>query len=222
MAAAISRTVYKPDNGVKWGAFLPMLLVGLAGTLAMGFLLTLLQRIGLYFIIIVPLLLAGATGLIMGGVVKAGHCRNQAIAGLVGVICGLLFYVSYFYFGMVQAGIPASRIDMLPKYVQYTWVYSKTERAGANIHLFGGKTAERFSPDKYNTTGNKVLTVIELLLSVVICFALTLGTACTPYCTALERWFSSKSFKYPPGVGKYFANGISVEAMQQLVAPRRW
>jgi hypothetical protein len=153
----------------------------------------------------------------LGGVMKAGHCRNQNLALVIGAVCGIVYFAGFFYFGMLMAGVRWNRVEVLPRYIQFSMQYTTTAPpAGSTHHLYTDD--DKFTPTKFHTGDNTVTTVIEVLLSMLFCGVFACMGASGPYSKEFGRWFSSKSLKYPPGVGNYFANGISVEAITQLVA----
>lgn len=56
----------------------------------MGGLLALVFALGFYFILLMPLFGGCAVGAVLGWMVHSGQCRNRVVAGMFGVVAGLL------------------------------------------------------------------------------------------------------------------------------------
>ncbi|MHB0936783.1 MAG: hypothetical protein ACYC6A_10370 [Armatimonadota bacterium] len=218
----VPRKKLLPDSGVNLGKFLPLVLLALIGALALGFVLHLLQRIGLYFIIFVPLILSFLVAWLMAIVVRSGECRNRPLTAIVGAIVGIVFYGSSLYFGMLQmAGFGAwKRVDLLPKYVVITWQYTRTERASRTVtSKLMGEEEKAFTPSAVNTGFNALVTGAEAFLALVISISFAYILAGQAFSREHGRWLSSDVFSYPPGtLRRLFTGGISVEALQQMAA----
>jgi hypothetical protein len=221
----VTRKTLPADHGVNPGTFLPLLVLTVVGALALGFLLYLLQRIGLYFIIIVPLVLSFGAAILMAILVHSGQCRNRTLTVIVGAIIGIVFYGSSLYFGMLQVvGMNSwNRIDLLPKYTVLTWQLTRTERVSRSVATkLVGEKEKAFTPSAVNTGFNAFVTCCEAFLSLVISISFAFILASQPFSREHGRWLDSDSFSYPPGtLRRLFTGGISVEALQQLLTKPR-
>lgn len=220
--ARVPRQKLLRDSGVNLATFLPLTLLALVSALILGFILHLLQRIGLYFVIIVPLIFSLAVGVLMIIVVRSGQCRNRPLTVIVGALVGLVFYASSLYFGMLNmtGWQNWKRVDLLPKYTVLTWQLTRTERASRALagRLMGEKEKE-FTPTAVNTGFNALVTAAEAFLAIFICVGFGFALAGQPFSKEHGRWLHSSVLNYPPGsLRRLFTGGISVEALQQMAA----
>src|SRR4051794_14956735 len=96
------RARYESDLGVSPPRLLVLLFGPLATAVGCALLLKTAFLGGWYFIIAVP----AVVGLLLGGVlylcVGFAHCRNPWLAGGIGLVCGLVAFLGYYYFAMVD------------------------------------------------------------------------------------------------------------------------
>ncbi len=180
------------NGGANWPQFILWLLLPFvaAALLAVG--LFELFNYGEYYVVILPLLAAVGVGLLITLAVAKGHCRSPLIAGLVGVVAGLVLYLGYFYVGMVYHVGPeaADRPDLLPRYI-------RARMETDVIHDAGSDVEDSPQARKGDSWFNWVTFGIELACCAGIPGVMGLLRARKPYCRACHKWMIREVTFFP-------------------------
>lgn len=171
------------------------LIVPFGGAALLAALMFWLFRVGHYYIILVPLIAALAVAGCVKLAVGKGHCRNAAVAGVVGVVAGVLLYFGYYYCGMVYhlGSETAGRPNLLPYYIR------------ARIHtdvLRDTHDSRRDDETPRRRKGNVYMNWIVFGIEVAGVFALTTVAAVKrarkPYCESCRRWMVREVTQFEP------------------------
>src|SRR5262249_37383356 len=119
MPTVEERARYQSDFGVSWLRLPILTAIALVTAIAVAWCLKSALVHGWYLIILVP----GVGGALLAGVLYAlvgwAHCRNCWLASAIAVVAGLVTYLGYYHFALVDA-LPAGnawRVDLLPEYI---------------------------------------------------------------------------------------------------------
>ena len=150
------------------------------------------ESIGLYLIVLFPILqglLAGA-GVLIG--VKTGACRNAAAAGLFGLIFGIVSYAGMYYFSFLQNVLYANGGWEAVKTNWYNvQVFTSFMEAYARI----GYTIKSL---EVQNTFFWVLSGIEVVMAAGVASMLPYSTAKEPFCEGCKRWFTKEDLGIAP------------------------
>ncbi len=87
---------YRASNRISFGGFILLLLLAVIGAAAMGGILFALDYyLHFYLILIFPMFAGGIAGGLLARGVYSAKVRSPILAGLVGLICGILMYGVY-------------------------------------------------------------------------------------------------------------------------------
>lgn len=115
------RNVYRPSGRVNWALFLPGAALTLGTAALMALALAYLGTRGWHIILFAPLLLVAPAAFALYGAVRVGHCRNPLLAGLLGVVVGLIVGVGHYHAELVirTGPVALSRVDLLPEWINF-------------------------------------------------------------------------------------------------------
>ena len=199
-ASQHSRAAYRASGHVNWLKFVPGLIVTGGLAIALAWLLFWALQRGFYLIFVAPLIASFALAGVWYLVLSWSQCRNKLIALRSSVILGLVLYLGYFHFGLLQiVGMHnAHRFDLLPRYIQ---LRMRTDVARDARHPNPNKFQPK-RPDRVQQAFNWFFFGGELIL--VAGVVNSIGNLCVSraYCETCSRWMKSESLKLPPHVGR--------------------
>jgi hypothetical protein len=203
------REHYRPDQGVN-PLLLPVL-VGLPAGTAVGtaWLLKTAYLGGWYWIILLPCLLAFVLGGMMHAAVALSHCRQPAIAALIGLSAGLLAYLGYFYFAMTNL-LPNASLESLPDYIQW--------RMETDVDADVGRPARGGEPSVFR---NWWAFVIELLFLVGVPLVMGRRRARQAYSSELGQWLERDEVRFRTGARDQIAAALDEGWLERFVAKNR-
>lgn len=166
-------------------------------------LLTVALHVGFYLIIIVPLGLASGLGFLAGHAVTAGHCRNTAVAVLLGLVAGLVLYVGFLYLSMVSAigWWNFYRIDVLPKYIEHRMATDVIQ----DTHSYNQPPR---APNVVDHVFNWFFFAIEAIGVPFITLGIALASVRQVYCEKCGAWKKSYRSTFKPDT-----SGALIEAL---------
>jgi len=187
---------FKPAHLLLWG------LIAGAVAIALGVVLHLAYMRGVYIILIAPLLAGALLAGIVYLAVRQSHCRNRWMAGLVGLIAGLLLYLSYYHSGLVEiAGLQnAHRVDVLPKYIQMRLQTDIVADVGRPVDPNANRQGEFWM--------NSLLFLLELALVCMTSVGLGIHRAVQPYSEVSGEWMLEHLAVFPPGAGRSLVDAL--------------
>jgi hypothetical protein len=163
----------------------------------MAWVLYLVFDAGWYYRMIVPavacLPVAGAVYLAVG----LGHCRNVWVAGFLGVVAGLVFYLGHFHAHLVSLAGPQAlvRFDVLPEFI--------TARMAGDVEV---DVQGRVKPPRGG--GNWVAFTIELLMVCTLVGLTGVMGARAAYCEDCRRWKRRLRATAAPGTGAQLVRAL--------------
>jgi hypothetical protein len=199
------RNVYRPSGRVNWLSLLQGVLMGAIGALVVGGLMTLLQYVGFYLIIVVPC----AAGLAIGGltyaIVKQTHCRSRFLAALLGVFLGAVGYFGHFQIALAnEIGWQHWwRVDILPFYIHFRMQVDTVGEVGQDAK-------------EANSVQNWLLGIAELLIMCGFGAGVALQQAGKPYAEGGRAWMTSISAECPLGSSIPIVGALRERATQAL------
>jgi hypothetical protein len=140
--------------------------------------------------------------------VKRCHCRNRALAGTLGLVCGLTAYLGYFHLDQCRRwAVPWTAVARLPNYVVFRMETDQWQLAGKGAFLRPQPPAPGVLPFRplanirwrsWNWAG-----FFFELLTLAIASAVTGGAAAAePYSEKRRRWCSRESLILAPEAGQ--------------------
>lgn len=216
------REVYRSS-----GRFHPLLLpvgfaLGLPAALLAGGFLAFCFQIGFFILIAMPLLGGFLASLTMVVAVLVGKCRNRFVAGVLGLLTGLVAYGSYYQFDFAynfsrDPGFPgfqpptfwelAPKVQVLPTYIE---MRLRTDRVGkvgdepAEQIQIGGK--EKQGDDDVRQLFqqpipfmNWVTLTLDLLFVCGAPIGVGVALAGRPFAEDVKRWMTKHTTTVPPG-----------------------
>ena len=136
---------------------------------------------GFYYFVIAPFLASLPVAAVIFWSVAGGHCRNRAVAGILGLLAAAVLYLGYYHVHFVQTFRPMMgnaaiyRVDFLPRFIS---LRMKTDVVVEE----GGKEREPSSAMNWFSFGLDFLVVIAMLIAVAV---LRSGRV---YCERCRRW----------------------------------
>lgn len=205
------REQYSPSGGVGWLRLLIWGTLALAVSAGLGIVLHQAYVHGFYIIVMAPLVAGVAAAGMVFLAVRQGHCRNRVVAGLLGLVAGMVTYFGYYHTGLVSViGVRnVGRVDLLPKYIQLRLKNDVVEDIGKPPNPQGGK-ADIF--------GNGFLFLIELGMLCAFTTAVGIQRARVPYSEVSGRWMMEQRGIYPAGYGNTLVLALETDTLAQWVA----
>jgi hypothetical protein len=205
------RARYESDFGVAW-TLLPLLIaVPLAAAAGIAWLLSFAYFHHWYLIMLLPGLGGLALGGVLYGVVGLTHCRNRWLAGVVGVLAGLVAYLGYYQCCLARI-LPGTgwRIDLLPRYIVFRM---NTDVAIDLGRLNVGRVPRKpFVPLNWFTFG------AELFLAAGPAAALAWHRARRAYCPDLGQWMRREAALLPTNSSRNFCAALEADTLPEFVA----
>ncbi len=199
------RPKYQRSGKVNWLRLLPLLLVPVVTSLLLACLLALVFAWGHYYSIIVPLAasmpVAGATYL----TIRWAHCRNRFVAGLVGLLAGMVLFPGWYHVDFISVEGPqvAARFDLLPQYIVFRM------QTDAEVDAQG-------LADRPDVIGNWLMFVLELLLVNTFAVGAAVYRASRAYCESCGRWMRLALATGPPDAGTAIAEALACGTLAHL------
>ena len=205
-----ARNCYRSDGGVDIARFFLFSLLALAVAFGLAYMLQAALERGIYLVILFPVI----AGLIAAGFVRLairqGHCRNGILAIFLALVVGMALYLGQYYIMfMNDVGLRyANRVDLLPKYIRFVVRNTETREVGV-------------SPRRHELPDPEWLKwgvfLFELGFVVVLCVGAAAGEPGKAYDRVRRRWYREAKKYYLPQVGEFFAEGMSVAALERLM-----
>jgi hypothetical protein len=212
MPTVQERARYQSDFGVSWLRLPILVVVALLTAVAVAWCFKFALVHGWYLIILLPAM----GGAILAGVLYAltgwAHCRNCWLAGGVATIVGLLTYLGYYHFCLIDELPPGNawRVDLLPEYILF--------RMQTDV-------AEDVAKPKMNPQAKKPLAFLnymtfawELLTIMGLAAAFPWKRARHAYCTELGQWMRQETALLAPHASTNFLAALDNDTLPQFVA----
>jgi hypothetical protein len=208
------RITFQRSGKVNWVRFIPFTALAWIASATLAVLLFVLFQLGIYLVLLVPLIFGLGVGGMVLLAVDRGHCRSRLAAGVLGLVAGTTLYLGYYYVGMVHdlGAHYADRIDLLPKYISFRM---KTQVI-RDVHAPSNEHEQK--PDAFNRGSNWVFFAIEFGLVVAIAMGSGLRRAAKPYCEKCQLWTKREVSQFKPELGPGFVEALRQGAVQSLAA----
>jgi hypothetical protein len=214
------REVYRAS-----GRFHPLLLpvgflIGLPAAILAGGFLAFCFQAGFFILIAMPLIGGFIASLAMVAAVLIGKCRNKFVAGVLGLLTGLVAYGSYYQFDFAynfsrDAGFPgfqppsfwelAPRVEVLPKYVELRLRTDRVGKAGdepAEQIQIGGRQNQGGAQQDFLPPipfMNWATLALDLLFVCGAPVGVGVALASRPFAETAKRWMTKHPVTVPPG-----------------------
>lgn len=212
MRAVEDRVRYQAGFGVDWPR-LPVF-ISLAAVAAVGLAWCLKSAFvhGWYLIFLLPIFGGLALGGVLSLLVGWTRCRNRWLAGTVGVLAGLIGYLGYYQFCLLELLPPqlAWRVDILPSYISF--------RMQTDIHEDVGKPDVGRKAKEPSTGLNWFTFAWELAMVVGAAGGIAWARARHAYSTELERWMRREKALIPGNAAEAFLEALSGENLSEFLA----
>src|SRR5665213_1285523 len=115
------REKYRPSGRVSWGKFAAFYAVSLLVAVLLSWAMYASFAAGWYIMFLMPAFAALLVGGMLTMTVRVGRCRKPLVAGIAGIVAGIVLYLGTYYFGLVAlTGVQGAwRVNLLPTYI--TW-----------------------------------------------------------------------------------------------------
>ncbi|MDB6065479.1 MAG: hypothetical protein JWR26_1687 [Pedosphaera sp.] len=209
------RKFYHNSGRVNWARFVPMSLLVITASMLLAAGLFLLFKVGLYFVVFVPVIAGVATGGMVMLAVRKGHCRGSLVAGLLAAVAGVTVYLGSFYVGMVyQTGWEnATDLAMFPRYIRF--------RMATDVVRDEHSPAHDSSPDAPSPEGsyfNWARFFFEFGLVLAFPIGMGISQARRPYCEKCQTWMITETTTFKPEIGPAFVEALRINSVQSLAA----
>ena len=205
-----ARRPYRVSGRVRWATFLPLAALALAVAVGMGFLLHAANKAGWYLIVIAPIIAAVPVAALVILAVNLGQCRNRAIGGLLGLVAGVVLYLSYYEAGLIDMVGPLAleRLDILPNYIWFRLQTDVIQDAKPGKNPAGGP-----QPSVGMNIGTFAL---ELVILATLTTTSGLNRARKPFDEARRRWLVEEASTLVPGSGHALAEALDAGRLDAL------
>ncbi|MHB8901293.1 MAG: hypothetical protein ACYC6Y_21295, partial [Thermoguttaceae bacterium] len=209
------RARYRSDGGVVLGGLPVLIGLSLLAALAVAWGLKLAFVVGFYWIILVPALGGAALGGILYGLIGWCRCRNRVLAGMLGLVAGLVGYLGYYHLCLVDFLPPGMewRVDLLPSFIAFRMETDVQEDVGAPNA--GGAQRE---PSVFM---NWFTFVWELGMVVGLATSLPWSRARRVYYPELGKWARREKILLQPGDDEDFRESLADGELVHFVASTR-
>lgn len=213
-----SRERYRPDGKMKWERLPVLVVVPLASALGIGWLLNFLFERGWYYVFFVPMLSAAMLGCLTMFCVQWSHCRKPWLAGVLGVSVGLVGYLSYYHFGLLQILPPGNihRVDLLPSFIQFRMAFEQEVDDDRPVEK---KDIPGQAQQKEPKVGlNWFRFTFDLGCFVLWCAVLSWNRAKHPYSTGMGGWMTQEVFLLHPNSPQMLLEAFEKSDLEEFVA----
>jgi hypothetical protein len=196
---------YKPSNQVPSAGFQWMLWSAIVGGGAIGG-ITQLISLFVYLVILFPIMMGFAGGVVMIGAVRQGKVRNPAIATLFGALTGIILYGSmnatgYWQFKQSAAqqitaelGQSGGKADaLIDEFLQektgdrgFIGYVKHNAQEGVSIGRVGRQGSN------LGETGTWIYWLIEFAIIDIMIAIMAYGAANAPFCESCRQWYKHK------------------------------
>jgi hypothetical protein len=216
-AVAQKRSRYKPSGRVDWMRYLPLAVLSLMVAAGLAVVMHLMYEHGAYIIFFVPIFAAMFVMMFVRLAIRVGRCRSPKLAGLTGLIAGVVLYGGYYYVGMLSLiGIAnAGRIDLLPRYIDRR-IHSDVQHDVGHPEFTPN---ERKQPDPVM---NWLLFALEGGAVLFITALLPYRRAARSYCETCGDWKVQETAIFPAGTGKTIAEWLGRGELANLATMSRF
>lgn len=185
-----------------WGAIMGASLSLVVSAAMMG-----IGWTGFYIIGLVPLVAGMAVGGLAYLVVYQSHCRNKALAGLLGFCMGAMAYLGYYHLDFLShVGFNKwHRIDVLPAYLQLRWENDVVGKPGRD----GGAA---------NYWMNMIISIGELCAMGAISAVMASRAGSKPYAENALCWMNSAKFFCASGSSGPITAALAARSLSQFQA----
>ncbi len=201
---------YRVSNRVPFQGFLTLVLAAVVGGVVVGALVAVAAHF-IYLVVLFPMIMGLVGGAIVVAVVKSGKVRSPWIAGLFGLLIGLIIYGTYRYGEYIDAqrqfyDVIKAKYDqinetdsagLLDKYLSdetgstgFMGYVLLDAKQGVKIT----RTVSTSTESGMTFAGNMawIYWGIELLAIVGIAGVMAYGQAAQPFCESCETWYGQE------------------------------
>jgi hypothetical protein len=206
------RNRYRSDQGVSLKG-LPLLVAGpVLAAIAAAWALMFLFFQGWYLLMVVPMFGGLLIGAVLYLLVGWTHCRNSWVAGGLGLLAGLIAYLGYYHFCLLQHLPPgnAARFDLLPRYIVLRLQTDVTEEVG--------RAPVDNQPRKPATWMNSFTFLFELAIIAGFPAAIAWRRAWRAYCPELRQWLEQETALFPPCSGEVIKDALENGQLAEFLA----
>ena len=213
MSSISPRSQYLADGKTAWSLAPMAVVVSLAAAAAVGWVFQFVFFQGFYWFILVPVVGGFALAGVLRAMVRWTRCRNQLLAGALGLIVGLTTYAAYYEFCMIHVirHNVGWHFDWLPRYI---WHRLNTDVIRSS-HEIGNPQNQRGTP---NLPLNCVLFGIDFSILVGITTHGPWKRAGYAYCPELGQWMRRESATWPAFLGQRFIAALQEDSLMEFVA----
>jgi hypothetical protein len=212
MPTVEERPRYQSDYGVAWLRLPVLVLVALLTAVVVAWGLKFALVHGWYLIILLPMVGGGILAGVLHLMVGWAHCRNSWLAGVVGIFVGLIAYLGYYHFCLLDLLPPGNawRVDLLPKYIMFRMQTDVAKDvAKPDINPQGPRPV---APLNYWAFGWELLTIVGLAAG------FSWSRARRAYCLELGQWMQREIALLAPHSNTNFRAALDNGTMSQFVA----
>jgi hypothetical protein len=212
MQPLATRPHYETDSGVSWPRVPVMVGAALLAASVIGWLFKSAFMIGWYLIALLPAVGAAALGGVMFAVVYWSRCRNRWLAAVVAAVAGVVAYIGYYHFCMVDALPPgaAARFDLLPSYIEFRLQNDVSEEVG--------KPNVGQQPKKPTFGLNLYAFIFESLIMIGFPVGFAWRAATRAYCLELDQWMQRDLTHFPVQTSAALCQAIDAGTLDEFVA----
>jgi hypothetical protein len=165
---------------------------------------------GFYFFLIVPAL----AGLILGGAAAAlfryAHCRNPAMAAILGGLLASIMFLGYFHAHFVRmAGLRAlTRVDFLPRFINARMHHDVIR----DVHDVGNRMGRQAPAPVMNW----LWFAGDWLFAAGVCGGVVFAATRRAYCESCMRWMVRKKATAPAGKAAVVVAAVAAKQVASL------
>ncbi len=212
MLAIEHRVRYRPGFGIDWPRLPSLIVLALIAAVVLAWCLKTAFVHGWYLIFLLPAFGGMALGGVLYALVGWARCRHRWLAGVVGILAGLIGYLGYYELCMLDLLPPqlAWRVDLLPSYISF--------RMQTDVHEDVGKPNVGRDPKKPSTGLNWYTFVFELAFVVGAAGGIAWARARHAYCPELRRWMRREKALIPGNAAEAFLEALSGDHLSEFLA----
>jgi len=223
MSRLSPRETYRPSGRSDLWRLVWALPVALIWCGLMAAFFNLLVALGYYLLALAVLLPASFSAGLAVRIVRATHCRNRVLAGVLGGAMGLVGYAAYLHADQVlRWNVPWTAVDRLPGYVAFRMETDRWQFLHKGALLRPAQPAPGVVPRR-GLAGVNVLSMNWGLLlfdvGVMLLVPLASGTyvAGQPYSESRRRWCDSEKLILAPEAGQSLSAALAADEIDAWV-----